>query len=220
MIAENIQKIKGDIPSYVKLVAISKTRPVSEILEAYNSGHKVFGENKVRELVSKFHELPKDIEWHMVGHLQTNKVKDIAAFVSLIHSVDSVKLLEAIDKEAQKKNREIHCLFQVHIADETTKFGFDENELFEYLNSGSFKNLKNINIMGLMGMATFTTDIAKIRNEFRRLSNFFKTLKSTIFKENPYFTELSMGMSSDYQIGIDEGSTIVRLGSIIFGEKN
>lgn len=219
MIAANIIKIKSEIPSSVKLVAVSKTKPVNDILEAYHAGHKIFGENIVQELVHKYHELPKDIEWHMIGHLQTNKVKYIAPFISLIHSVDSLKLLEIINKEAVKNNRIIDCLLQVYIADEETKFGLDEIELNNILKSNIFKDLKNIRVRGLMGIATFTNDVTKIRFEFHHLSQIFKDLKITIFEKLETFTELSMGMSSDYHIGIEEGSTIVRLGSIIFGER-
>jgi hypothetical protein len=219
MISENLLKIKSDLPESVKLIAVSKTRNAGEIMEAYNAGQRLFGENKVQELASKYAELPKDIQWHLIGHLQSNKVKYVANFVSLIHSVDSFKLLEVIDKEASKNNRIVDCLLQVYIADEKTKFGFDNKEIKTLLESNEFKNLKNIRITGLMGMATFTEDLSKVKNEFHGLSELFKYLKSTYFFSNTYFKEISMGMSNDYQIAIEEGSTLIRIGSVIFGER-
>ncbi len=219
MISENLLKIKSDLPEGVKLIAVSKTKTASEILEAYNAGQRLFGENKVQEMAGKYAELPKDIQWHLIGHLQSNKVKYIAHFVSLIHSVDSFKLLEVIDKEALKNDRTIDCLLQVYIADEKTKFGFDKNEIILMLESDEFKNLKNIRITGLMGMATFTNDLVKIKNEFHGLSIFFNSLKSSFFPSYTYFKEISMGMSSDYQIAIEEGSTLIRVGSKIFGSR-
>ena len=208
------------IPSTVKVVAVSKTQSCETIQQAYDNGLRVFGENKPQELVKKYNTLPKDIEWHFIGHLQTNKVKYIVPFVELIHSVDSPKLLDAINKEAAKCNRQILCLLQVHIAEEETKFGFSVGELIEYLSTAKFREYTFIKIAGLMGMATYTNDKAKIRNEFRILHQTFDTLKKTIFANNPAFCQLSMGMSNDYEIAITEGSTIIRIGSLIFGERS
>lgn len=219
-IASNLQHIYSTIPTGVKLVAISKTKPIADILEAYHYGQKIFGENKVQELVSKYEQLPKDIEWHLVGHLQSNKVKYIAPFVHLIHSVDSLALLQEINKQALKNNRIIGCLLQIHIADEETKFGLDSKELFNLFESAEFKELKNIHVSGLMGMATFTDDTEKIKNEFKFLADLFAQVKTSLMKDDPEFKELSMGMSSDYLIAIKNGSTMVRVGSSIFGERN
>jgi PLP dependent protein len=220
MIADNINRIKSGLPKNIQLIVVSKTISVDGIMEAYNSGHRLFGENKVQELVSKYQELPKDIEWNMIGHLQTNKVKYIAPFISIIHSVDSFKLLEVINKEGIKTGRVIDCLLQVHIASEETKFGFDEAELENMFKSELFNTFKNIRIRGLMGMASFSNDTLKIKSEFHRLSELLAALKSKYFIYNDSFKELSMGMSSDYLIGIEEGSTMVRLGTSIFGERN
>lgn len=219
-IPEQIEKIKRELPQHVKLIAVSKTHPVNVILEAYNAGHKIFGENRVQELISKYSEMPKDIEWHLIGHLQTNKVKYIAPFVSLIHSVDSLKLLSVINKEAQKCNRVIDCLLQVYIASEETKFGLSADELHELLQNPEFKQLQNVRICGLMGMATFTDNMEQVRMEFRFLKNLFNEVKQTYFRHLPWFKELSMGMSGDYRIAIEEGSTMVRIGSNIFGHRS
>lgn len=219
-IAENIKTIQSGIPSHVTLVAISKTKPLEAIMEAYNSGIRIFGENKVQELTSKYEQLPKDIEWHLVGHLQTNKVKYIAPFVSLIHSVDSLSLLKEIDKQAKKNNRIIRCLLQVYIASEETKFGLSEEELNELVHSDELASLSNVSICGLMGMATFTDNTSQIRKEFNSLSLIFQRLKETLSANHQEFKEISMGMSSDYRIAIEEGSTMVRIGSDIFGERN
>ncbi|RPH33731.1 MAG: YggS family pyridoxal phosphate-dependent enzyme [Bacteroidales bacterium] len=219
-IASDLQQIRLAIPSHVTLVAISKTHPVEVVMEAYNAGQRIFGENKVQEMVSKFEAMPKNIEWHLVGHLQSNKVKYIAPFVSLIHSVDSLKLLNVINKEAEKIDRVIDCLFQIHIAEEETKFGLSAEELNELLSNPEFKQLKNIRIVGLMGMATFTDNAEHIRREFKSLKDLFKRIKESDFSQNDYFKDLSMGMSSDYQIAIEEGSTMVRVGSSIFGNRN
>jgi hypothetical protein len=219
-IAETITSIKKQIPSYVKLVAVSKTKPNNMILEAYNSGQRVFGENKVQELVQKAESLPRDIEWHMIGHLQSNKVKYIAPFVSLIHGVDSLKLLQVINKEAQKAGRVIPCLLQVHIASEETKFGFSEAELIETLSSPEFKSLKGVEIKGLMGMASFTENQALIQQEFSSLKAIFDQIKQSYFAHDANFCELSMGMSGDFLIAIEQGSTMVRIGSTIFGERS
>jgi pyridoxal phosphate enzyme (YggS family) len=219
-IAENIAKIKSEINENVKLVAVSKTKPVEDIMDAYDAGHKIFGENKAQELAGKFEVLPRDIEWHFIGHLQTNKVKYIAPFVSLIHGIDSLKLLKTINKEAKKKNRVIDCLLQFHIAEEETKFGLDENEADEILTSSGYKELENVRITGVMGMATYTTDTEQIRSEFRHLKNIFETLKEKYFGTDESFKEVSMGMSGDYKIAVEEGSTIVRIGSAIFGARN
>ena len=219
-VSENIQEIKNEIPSHVRLVAISKTRPVSDIQEAYDGGQRIFGENKVQEMVPKHDALPDDIEWHMVGHLQSNKVKYIAPFVALIHSVDSLGLLTEINKQALKNNRVIPCLLQMHIAEEETKFGFSEEELMELFVSAEFHSLKNISVAGLMGMATFTSSETQVRNEFKRLVAMFRKLQTGIFSGKSSFRELSMGMSSDYQIAIEEGSTLIRVGTKIFGERD
>lgn len=218
-VAENIDILKSQIPENVKLVAISKTKPAELILRAYHSGHKIFGENKVQELAQKYEKLPKDIEWHMVGHLQTNKVKYIAPFVNLIHSIDSLKLLKVVNKEAQKSNRIVDCLLQIHIADEETKFGLSKLEVIDILNSEEYLNCKNIQIIGLMGMATYTNDIEHIRREFRYLKSVFDELKTQFFSDNGFFKEISMGMSGDYETAIEEGSTMVRIGSSIFGNR-
>ncbi|MEI6595031.1 MAG: YggS family pyridoxal phosphate-dependent enzyme [Bacteroidota bacterium] len=215
MIGANIEKIKEQIGQNVQLVAVSKTKPVELLLEAYNAGQRVFGENKVQEMVAKHEQLPKDIEWHLIGHLQSNKVKYIATFVSLIHAVDSLKLLETINKEALKNNRVIDCLLQIYIADEETKFGLDETELNALLESETYKQMHNIRIVGLMGMATNTEDENKIRSEFRKL----KSLYNKLANGNKQFAILSMGMSSDYKIAVEEGSTMVRVGSLIFGNR-
>lgn len=219
-IPEQLEKIKTELPQHVKLIAVSKTHPVSVIMEAYNAGHKIFGENRVQELISKYDEMPKDIEWHLIGHLQTNKVKYIAPFVSLIHSVDSLKLLSVIDKEAQKCNRVIDCLLQVYIASEETKFGLSADELHELLQNPEFEQLQNVRVCGLMGMATFTDNMEQVRLEFRFLKKLFNEVKQTYFQNQPWFKELSMGMSSDYRIAIEEGSTMVRIGSNIFGHRS
>ncbi len=215
-ISNNIKAIKAQLPNKVTLVAVSKTKPNEAILEAYGTGHRIFGENKVQELTEKYESLPKDIEWHMIGHLQSNKVKYIAPFVHLIHGVDSLKLLKEIDKRAKQNNRTINCLLQIHVAQEESKFGFSEDEVNDLLTSDEFKNLKNVNIQGLMGMATFTENENQIRKEFKTLKQLFDKLSAFNFQ----LSTLSMGMSGDYQIAIEEGSTMIRVGSNIFGERN
>ena len=220
MIQENLNKVRATIPSNVTLIAVSKTKPIADLQEAYDAGQRIFGENKALEMRDKHQELPKDIQWHFIGHLQTNKIKYIAPFVTLIHSIDSASLLEAVNKEAVKNNRIIDCLLQFHIAQEDTKFGLDVEEAINMLNSDNFKNLKNINIVGVMGMATFTDDVNQVRNEFKSLKNIFDTLKDSYFKDNDSFKEISMGMSDDYSIAIEEGATMVRVGSKIFGARN
>jgi pyridoxal phosphate enzyme (YggS family) len=219
-IAKNIISLKKQIPSSVKLVAVSKSKPVSDILLAYGTGHRMFGENRVQELLSKKDKLPGDIEWHFIGHLQSNKVKFIVPFLSLIHSVDSFKLLKAIDSEAKKVNRVVNCLLQFHIAEEETKFGFTMNEAAEMMESDDFRKLGSVKLCGVMGMATFTDETNRVRNEFMKLSGYFKILKENYFAKLNYFSEISMGMSGDYATAIEEGSTIVRIGSIIFGDRN
>lgn len=215
-IADNLYKIKFSLPQHVTLVVVTKTHRVEKLIEVYNAGHVVFGENKVQEMLDKYEQLPKDIQWHLVGHLQSNKVKFIAPFVSLIHSVDSLKLLQEINKQAQKNNRIINCLLQVFIADEETKFGFDFAEVEQLLCSEELMLLKHISIVGLMGMATNTTDRGQIGKEFKSLNIFFKRLQASYSS----FQILSMGMSSDYAIAIENGSTLVRIGSSIFGSRN
>lgn len=219
MICEQLQKIRDEIGNAVTLVAVSKTKPNSAILEAYHCGQRIFGENKVQELVEKAESLPNDIEWHMIGHLQTNKVKYIAPFVALIHGVDSFKLLEEINKQGKKHDRVIPCLLQFHIAQEDTKFGLTLEECCHLLESDEFLELHHINICGLMGMASFVDDEAQIHQEFRNLHDSFLYIKYHYFRLNDDFCHLSMGMSGDYQIAVDEGSTIVRIGSTIFGSR-
>lgn len=218
-IAANIQTIKDQLPDHTKLIAVTKTKPVALLQEAYDAGCRRFGENKVQEMVEKQSLLPADIEWHLIGHLQTNKVKYMASFVSLIHSVDSPKVLQEINKQAARHQRVIDCLLQIHIAREETKFGFDETEVEALLNGPELAQLSNIRIVGLMGMATNTDDETQIRREFRFLKGLFDRL-SGIQRANVAFRELSMGMSSDYLIAIEEGSTMVRVGSAIFGTRN
>ena len=212
-IAKNLKKIKSEIPENVTLVAVSKTKPIAAILEAYNAGQRVFGENRIQEMVEKHQELPKDIQWHMIGHLQRNKVKYMAPFVSLIHGVDSLKTLKEIDKQAKRHRRTIDCLLQVKIATEDTKFGLNPSEVTTIFSSDEFKELKNSNVVGLMGMASFTNDTEQVRNEFKTLKTTFDDLKT----QNSNLKILSMGMSGDYAIAIEEGSTMIRVGSAIFG---
>jgi pyridoxal phosphate enzyme (YggS family) len=220
MIANSLQHIKQQLPDGVTLVAVSKTKPNAMILEAYEAWHRIFGENRVQELVEKHEALPKDIEWHLIGHLQRNKVKYIAPFVSMIHAVDSLKLLKEINKQAKKYNRVIDCLLQFHIAQEDTKYGMDLSEVKALLESEDFAAMEHVSIVGLMGMATFTDNSNQIREEFRTLENDFQIIKSHFFKFNDAFRHISMGMSGDYLIAIEEGSTMVRVGSAIFGTRN
>ncbi|KUJ60948.1 alanine racemase [Flavobacteriaceae bacterium CRH] len=215
-IKQNLVQIKSTIPEQVTLVAVSKTKPVSDLMQAYESGQRIFGENKIQEMADKWEEMPKDIQWHMIGHVQSNKVKFMAPFVSLIHGVDSLKLLQEINKQALKNNRIIDCLLQIYIAEEETKFGLDENELNELLSSSELKELKNIRILGLMGMATFTDNQNQIKKEFTDLKSIFDSIQ-TIKNENCKLSTISMGMSGDYQLAIECGSTMVRIGSSIFG---
>ena len=215
-IQSNLNSIKASLPEHVTLVAVSKTKPVSDLMQAYEAGQRIFGENKIQEMTDKWEEMPKDIQWHMIGHVQSNKVKFMAPFVSLIHGVDSLKLLQEINKQALKNNRVIDCLLQIYIAEEESKFGLDENELNELLSSSKFKEMKNIRILGLMGMATFTDDQNQIKKEFTHLKSIFDSIQS-IENENLKLNTISMGMSGDYQLAIDCGSTMVRIGSSIFG---
>lgn len=204
-----------------KLVAVSKTKPVEEIMPIYNKGQRIFGENKVQEMVDKYEQMPKDIQWHLIGHLQTNKVKYIAPFVSMIHSIDSLKLLDEVEKQAAKNNRVIDVLLQMHVAHEETKFGLDETELVELLDYylANSTNYAHVNIVGIMGMATNTDDENQIRKEFNQLKGIFLHIKNSYFLNKKDFTEISMGMSSDYKIAIEEGSTMVRIGSLLFGNR-
>jgi pyridoxal phosphate enzyme (YggS family) len=218
-IPQNLATILKELPPGVKLIAVTKTHPEDVILQAYHSGYKVFGENKAQELAAKYQVLPKDIEWHMIGHLQTNKVKYIAPFVSLIHSADSIKLLQTVDREASKNNRIIGCLIQLKIAKEETKFGMSYDEIVTMLRSEDYKQCTNVRINGLMGMATFTEDETVVKKEFEYLAASFRNIKESFFKEKTYFCELSMGMSDDYKLAIEAGSTMVRIGSLIFGER-
>ncbi|WP_010227802.1 YggS family pyridoxal phosphate-dependent enzyme [Gillisia marina] len=215
-ISENIKRYQDELGENITLVAISKTKPTSDLLEAYQAGQRVFGENKIQEMAEKWENLPRDIQWHMVGHVQRNKVKYMAPFVSLIHAVDSLKLLKEIDKEAKKNERTISCLLQIKIAEEESKFGLDADEAREILASEEFQELKNIKVIGLMGMATFSDDEAKVRGEFDYLKSVYDDLK----KKQPQFEVLSMGMSGDYKIAVTCGSNMVRIGSAIFGERN
>lgn len=219
-IIDNLNKIKRSIPDTVKLVAVSKTKPASMILELFRVGQIDFGENKVQDLLAKQEELPDEIRWHMIGHLQTNKVKYIAPFVHMIHGVDSLKLLETIDKEGKKNGRVISCLMQLHIASEETKFGLSEEELEEILSSAEYKNLQFVSLLGLMGMSTFTEDSEKVRSEFRNLKRIFEKVKEKHFASESGFSILSMGMSDDYTIAVEEGSNMIRVGSSIFGNRN
>ena len=215
-IQQRLAEISKDLPAGCTLIAVSKTQPIDRIREAYGCGQRIFGENRAQELAKKYEALPKDIEWHMIGHLQTNKVKYIAPFVSLIHSVDSVKLLEEINRQAARANRSIPCLLQIHIAEEETKFGFSANEVMDLFSSGVWENLTNIQVKGLMGMATFTDREEQVRKEFRSLKKIFQELRSGPLPSAVDMQELSMGMSGDYKIALEEGSTMIRLGTAIF----
>lgn len=215
-VQNNLLQIKATLPEYVTLVAVSKTKPVADLMEAYHAGQRIFGENKIQEMAEKFEMMPKDIQWHMIGHVQTNKVKFMAPFVNLIHGVDSLKLLEEINKQALKNNRVIDCLLQMHIAEEDTKFGLNEKELDEIIKLAHNNHFTNVKITGLMGMATFTDDKNQIKKEFLHLKSIFDRIKV----ENSAIKTLSMGMSGDYQLAIECGSTMVRIGSSIFGERN
>jgi pyridoxal phosphate enzyme (YggS family) len=229
-IAKNLTQIKSQLPYHVTLVAVSKTKPVADLMEAYNAGQRIFGENKIQEMTEKWEQMPKDIEWHMIGHVQTNKVKYMAEYVSLIHGVDSLKLLQEINKQAKKHNRVIDCLLQIHIAEEETKFGLDEHELDEILTrvyeqceakqiQNDKNEFENIRIVGLMGMATFTENQNQIEKEFNHLKAIFDNYKK-LNTEHCQLNTLSMGMSGDYQLAISCGSTMVRIGSSIFGTRN
>jgi len=219
-ISDNLIAFKRELPDHVKLIAVSKTKPVEAIREAYSAGQRDFGENKALELAEKFTKLPGDIRWHFIGHLQTNKVKYITPFVSLIHAVDSLKLLKEINKQAKKYDRVIDCLLQFHIATESTKFGMNIEEAFELLHDENYKNLSNIRLTGVMGMATFTDNTDQVSKEFGQLRMWFEQLKKEFFSQAPYFCEISMGMSHDYKKAIREGATIIRIGTAIFGERN
>lgn len=219
-IASNLEAINLEVKALgVQLVAVSKTKPNEDIMEAYEAGQRVFGENLVQELVEKYESLPKDIEWHLIGHLQTNKVKYVAPFVTLIHAVDSFKLLKEIDKQAAKNKRVIDCLLQVHIAEEDTKFGFDHAELIEMLRDEEFLALRHVNIRGLMGIATNTENEKEIKEEFYELKSLYDGIKASFYRKNESFDTLSMGMSSDYKLAIEKGSNMIRVGSTIFGKR-
>lgn len=218
-ISDNIKHFKVSIPEDIKLVAVSKTKPLEDIMEAYRSGHRIFGENRVQEILDKYPELPKDLKLHMIGHLQTNKVKYIIDKVHMIEAVDSLKLLRVIDKEAQKKGIQTNILLQFHIADEESKYGFSIEEILEFYESSEPDEMSGVTVCGIMGMATFTEDFDKVRSEFRQLKNIFDRLKADYFAKDSNFREISMGMSGDYQIAIEEGSTMIRIGSAIFGER-
>lgn len=218
-IRSNIKKLIENVPSDVKVVAVSKFHSNDEIMEAYEAGQRIFGESRVQELVQKSDELPKDIEWHFVGGLQRNKVKQIAPFISLIHSVDSVRLLREIQKQAVANNRTISCLLQIHIAEEDTKSGFSPNECLQFLSEGVWKEYTHVKFVGIMGMATFTDDTDKVRGEFQNLRQLFDKVKTHYFANDHDFKEMSMGMTGDYPVAIEEGSTMIRVGTLIFGER-
>ncbi len=215
-ISENLNTLNSKLAKDITLVAVSKTKPISDLMEAYNAGQRVFGENKIQEMEAKWQEMPKDIQWHMIGHVQRNKVKYMAPFVSLIHAVDSLKLLKEIDKEAKKNNRKIACLLQIKIAEEDSKFGMNEADAAVLLASEEFKSLQNVEIVGFMGMATFTDNSLQVSEEFQKLKKAYDKFR----KENPSLKILSMGMSGDYKIAIENGSNMIRVGSAIFGERN
>lgn len=219
-VSENLHKVLATLPAHVKLVAVSKTKPVEVVLEAYGAGQRIFGENKVQELASKHAMLPADIEWHFIGHLQSNKVKYIAPFVSMIHAVDSLKLLKTIEREGEKNGRVIKCLLQFHIAEEESKFGMNLEEAATLLESEDYAAMQHVQLCGVMGMATFTSNSEQVRHEFKTLSNIFHTLKRKYFSDNQCFSDISMGMSDDYLLAVAQGSTMVRIGSTIFGERN
>lgn len=219
-IQEEIQAIKAGLPEGVRLVAVSKFHPIEALQDAYDGGQRIFGESKVQEMTQKYEALPKNIEWHFIGHLQTNKIKYIAPYVALIHGVDSYKLLAEINKQAAKAGRVIPCLLQIHIAQEETKFGFSTEECRVMLEEGQWRQLEHVQIAGVMGMATNTEDETQIRREFSTLSAFFQEIKEAYFKEVSSFKEISMGMSDDYPLAIEEGSTLIRIGSRIFGARN
>jgi pyridoxal phosphate enzyme (YggS family) len=219
-ITNNIKALKEEIEvANTKLVAVSKTKPIEDLQEAYDAGQRIFGENQVQEMVEKYEKLPKDIEWHLIGHLQTNKVKYIAPFIHLIHSVDSLKLLTEINKQALKNDRVIDCLLQIYIADEETKYGLGFDEAIELLESQEFTELKNVRIVGLMGIATNTENLKLVKEEFYELKTLFDGIKVSYFRNQDYFKEISMGMSSDYKVAMEQGSTLVRIGSDIFGQR-
>jgi len=217
---EKYYEIKNALPATTKLIAVSKTKPAEDIQTLYNEGQRAFGENKAQEMKAKYEELPKDIQWHFIGHLQTNKIKYIAPFVTLIHSIDHEELLVEVDKYAEKNNRVIPCLLQFHIAAEDTKFGFSLDECEEMLNGQTFKSLQHVQICGVMGMATFTDDMKQVKQEFHHLNSIFHTLRQKYFIDNQNFKEISMGMTDDYPVAIEEGSTMIRVGSAIFGARN
>ena len=223
MVKENLETVRKTIPSGVLLVAVSKTKPVEDLQEAYDAGQRVFGENHALEMRDKHEVLPKDIEWHFIGHLQTNKIKYIVQYVRLIHSIDTFNLLQAVNKEAVKHDRVVDCLLQFHIAEEETKFGLsmeEAEEILDFAETHGRASLQNVRICGVMGMATNTDDMAQVRKEFHHLKEIFDTLKAKYFADCEWFKEISMGMSHDYPIAIEEGSTMVRVGSKIFGERN
>lgn len=215
-IKENLINIKSELPEHVTLVAVSKTKPIPNVMEAYDTGQRIFGENKIQEMADKYQHMPKDIEWHMIGHVQRNKVKYMAEFVSLIHGVESFKLLKEVNKQAEKHHRIINCLLQIKIAEEESKFGMSAQDASALLQSAEFSELKHIKITGVMGMATFTDDMTQVENEFRFLKRTFTDLQSL----NADLKTISMGMSGDYQLAIDCGSTMIRVGSSIFGARN
>lgn len=220
MIQETIRNLTSELPQGVRLVAVSKFHPCEAIMEAYEAGQRIFGESKVQEMADKYEKLPKDIQWHFIGHLQTNKIKYMAPFVAMIHGIDSYRLLEEVNKHAAKAGRTIPCLLQIHIAREETKFGFSFEECKDMLAQNNWRQLQNIRLAGVMGMATNTDNTQQITDEFRSLSDFFQEIKNTYFKEDDGFCEISMGMTHDYHLAVEQGSTLVRIGTKIFGERN
>lgn len=219
-IAQQIKDITANLPEGVRLVAVSKFHPVKALEEAYNAGQRVFGESREQEIAQKYPQMPDDVEWHFIGHLQTNKVRRLVPYVSLVHSVDSLKLLECIDVEAKRIERVVDVLLQLHVAQEDTKYGFTHKDCLQLVDSGVLDSFNNVRVCGVMGMATNTDDVELVRHEFRQIKNIFDVLKSGYFSDKPYFKEVSMGMSDDYEIAIEEGSTLVRIGTTIFGERN
>lgn len=219
-IADNLKQVLAELPSGVRLVAVSKFHPNEAIEEAYHAGQRIFGESKVQEMTAKYESLPKDIEWHFIGHLQTNKIKYMIPYVSMIHGIDTYKLLAEVNKQAGKAGRIVNCLLQIHVAQEETKFGFSPEECREMLEGGEWKQLTHVRICGMMGMASNTEDTEQIKSEFRLLNSLYQEFKATWFADSEAFTELSMGMSHDYHEAIASGSTLIRVGSKIFGERN
>ena len=220
MIATQLNQVLNELPEGVRLVAVSKFHPVEQLMEAYDAGQRIFGENHAQELAAKAPQMPADVEWHFIGHLQTNKVKQVVPYANMIHSVDSLRLLREIDRQAGLLNRQMNCLLQIHVAEEDTKFGFSPEELLEMLDEGEWRQLNNVHLCGIMCMATNTDDQERIRQDFHRAGELFREVKTRYFHDDPLFCERSMGMSDDYPIAIAEGATLIRIGTLIFGERD